>query len=108
MPETCARRARVLHEERFSCEPAIESSAPGRVNLIGDHVDYAVKRIGIDHVGISSDFDGGGWFSDWKNAADSANITAELVKRGYDRGALEKLWGGNFLRVMRVVEQAAG
>jgi len=73
-----------------------------------DHVDYAVKRIGIDHVGISSDFDGGGWFKDWRDAGDSANITIELVRRGYDRGALEKLWGGNFLRVMRVVEQAAG
>ena len=73
-----------------------------------DHVDYAVKRIGIDHVGISSDFDGGGWFSDWRDAGDSANVTAELFKRGYDRGALEKLWGGNFLRVMRVVEEAAG
>jgi membrane dipeptidase len=72
-----------------------------------DHVDYAVKRIGIDHVGISSDFDGGGWFKDWRNAGDTANITIELVRRGYDRGALEKLWGGNFLRVMRVVEEAA-
>ena len=72
-----------------------------------NHVDYAVKRIGIDHVGISSDFDGGGWFSDWKDAGDSANVTAELVLRGYDRGALKKLWGGNFLRVMRVVEEAA-
>ncbi len=73
-----------------------------------DHVDYAVKRLGIDYVGISSDFDGGGWFSDWRDAGDTANLTVELVKRGYDRGALEKLWGGNFLRVMRVVEQAAG
>jgi membrane dipeptidase len=73
-----------------------------------NHVDYAVKRIGIDHVGISSDFDGGGWFSDWRDAGDTANITIELVRRGYDRGALEKLWGGNFLRVMRVVEEAAG
>lgn len=72
-----------------------------------NHLDYAVKRIGIDHVGISSDFDGGGWFSDWKDAADSPNVTAELVRRGYDRGALMKLWGGNFLRVMRVVEEAA-
>jgi membrane dipeptidase len=72
-----------------------------------NHVDYAVNRIGIDHVGISSDFDGGGWFSDWKNAGDSANITVELVRRGYDPGALRKLWGDNFLRVMRVVEEAA-
>ena len=73
-----------------------------------DHVDYAVKRIGIDHVGISSDFDGGGWIRDWRDAGDSANVTAEMVRRGYDRGALAKLWGGNFLRVMRVVEEAAG
>jgi membrane dipeptidase len=72
-----------------------------------DHVDYAVKRIGIDHVGISSDFDGGGGFSDWHDASQSPNITVELVKRGYDRGALEKLWGGNFLRVMRVAEGMA-
>ena len=72
-----------------------------------DHIDYAVKRIGIDHVGISSDFDGGGGFSDWHDASQSPNITIELVRRGYDRGALEKLWGGNFLRVMRVAEGVA-
>ena len=72
-----------------------------------DHIDYAVRRIGIAHVGISSDFDGGGWFNGWKDASESPNITAELVRRGYDRGALERLWGANFLRVMRVVEEAA-
>jgi membrane dipeptidase len=77
------------------------------VSDFADHVDYAVKRIGIDHVGISSDFDGGGGFSDWRNAADSPNVTAELVRRGYDRPALERLWGGNFLRVLRVAEEAA-
>ena len=73
-----------------------------------DHVDYAVRRIGIDHVGISSDFDGGGGFSDWNDAGQCPNITIELVRRGYDRAALEKLWGGNFLRVMRVAEGLAG
>ena len=72
-----------------------------------DHVDYAVKRIGIEHVGISSDFDGGGGFTGWHNAGESANVTAELVRRGYDRAAIQLLWGGNFLRVMRVVEQMA-
>ena len=72
-----------------------------------DHIDYAVKRIGIEHVGISSDFDGGGWISDWRDASQSPNITIELMRRGYDRGALEKLWGGNFLRVMRVAEGLA-
>jgi len=73
-----------------------------------DHVDYAVNRIGIDHVGISSDFDGGGWISDWTSAADCPNVTVELLKRGYDQGALQKLWGGNFLRVMREAERIAG
>jgi membrane dipeptidase len=72
-----------------------------------DHIDHAVKRIGIDYVGISSDFDGGGGFSGWHDAGESPNITIELVRRGYDRGALEKLWGGNFLRVMRVAEGLA-
>jgi len=72
-----------------------------------DHVDYAVRRIGLDHVGISSDFDGGGGFSGWMNAGDSANITAELHRRGYDRAALAVLWGGNFLRVMRTAEEVA-
>jgi membrane dipeptidase len=73
-----------------------------------DHIDYAVKRIGIDHVGISSDFDGGGGFSDWHDASQCPNITIELARRGYDRGALEKLWGGNFLRTMRAAEALAG
>jgi membrane dipeptidase len=73
-----------------------------------DHIDYAVRRVGIDHVGISSDFDGGGWISDWNDASQSPAITAELISRGYDRGALVKLWGGNFLRCMRRAEEVAG
>lgn len=86
------------------------NAKPGDVTVadFADHIDYAVKRIGVDHVGISSDFDGGGGFSDWQDASQSANITVELLRRGYDRGALEKLWGGNFLRVMRVAEDLAG
>jgi membrane dipeptidase len=72
-----------------------------------DHVDYAVRRIGLAHVGISSDFDGGGGFTGWHDAGESAAMTAELVKRGYDRGAIAALWGGNFLRILRKAEQAA-
>jgi membrane dipeptidase len=72
-----------------------------------DHIDYAVKRIGIAHVGISSDFDGGGWFTGWKNVSESPNITAELIRRGYDRTALSLLWGGNFLRCLRAAEAMA-
>ena len=77
------------------------------VSDFADHVDHAVNRIGIEHVGISSDFDGGGGFSDWPDAAHSANVTVELVRRGYDRAALEKLWGGNFMRVMQEAEAFA-
>jgi membrane dipeptidase len=72
-----------------------------------DHVDYAVRRIGIAHVGISSDFDGGGGFVGWRDAAETPAITAELHRRGYDAAALAALWGGNFLRLLRIAEQAA-
>ena len=72
-----------------------------------DHIDYAVKRIGLEHVGISSDFDGGGGFSDWPDAARSPNLTAELLKRGYGESEIRALWGGNFLRVLRRAEALA-
>jgi membrane dipeptidase len=64
-----------------------------------DHVDHAVKLIGIDHVGISSDFDGGGGVTGWNDASETRNVTAELVKRGYTTEQIRKLWGGNLLRV---------
>jgi len=72
-----------------------------------DHVDYVVKRIGLGYCGISSDFDGGGAITGWRNAAESPNITAELVRRGYGHAEIAVLWGGNFLRVMRAAAQAA-
>ena len=72
-----------------------------------DHVDHAVNLIGIDHVGLSSDFDGGGGVIGWWDAAETANVTLELVRRGYSQEDIEKLWGGNLLRVWREVEQFA-
>jgi membrane dipeptidase len=72
-----------------------------------DHIDHAVRRIGIEHVGISSDFDGGGGFAGWHDASESANITTELVRRGYGRTEIAALWGGNFLRVLRIAEEVA-
>ncbi len=69
-----------------------------------DHIDYAVNRIGLAHVGISSDFDGGGGFAGWRDASESAAMTVELVKRGYDKEAIAALWGGNFLRILRQAE----
>jgi membrane dipeptidase len=83
---------------------------PDAVTLddFADHVDHAVRRIGIAHVGISSDFDGGGGFLGWRDAGQSANITAILLARGYGPAELALLWGGNFLRVLRIAEQRAG
>ncbi|MBC7799509.1 MAG: membrane dipeptidase [Gemmatimonadaceae bacterium] len=72
-----------------------------------DHVDYVVKRCGLAHVGISSDFDGGGGFTGWRDASESGALTAELVRRGYDAAEIAALWGGNFLRLLRVAEDAA-
>jgi len=70
-----------------------------------DHIDYVTRRIGVAHVGISSDFDGGGGIKGWMNAAESAAITAELLARGYGRGEIAALWGGNFLRLLRRAEE---
>jgi membrane dipeptidase len=72
-----------------------------------DHVDYVVRRIGLAHCGISSDFDGGGAIKGWKDASESGNITAELVRRGYGHAEIAALWGGNFLRAMRAAEAAS-
>jgi membrane dipeptidase len=73
-----------------------------------DHIDYAVELVGIDHVGISSDFGGGGGIVGWNDADETVNVTAELVARGYTEDEIAKLWGGNLLRVWREVERIAG
>ena len=72
-----------------------------------DHIDYAVKLIGIDHVGISSDFDGGGGIDGWNSAAETFNVTLELVRRGYTEEQIGKIWSGNLLRVWAEVEKVA-
>jgi membrane dipeptidase len=72
-----------------------------------DHIDYAVKLIGLEHVGISSDFDGGGGLADYNCALESVNITAELLRRGYSEEQIGKIWSGNLLRVMSEVEEVA-
>ena len=72
-----------------------------------DHIDYAVRKIGIDHVGISSDFDGGGGVDGWNGADETFNVTLELVRRGYTEQQIEKIWSGNLLRVMDQVQKIA-
>ena len=72
-----------------------------------DHIDYVVKKIGIDHVGISSDFDGGGGVDGWSDASETVNVTIELVRRGYTEQQIAQIWSGNLLRVMERVAKAA-
>ena len=72
-----------------------------------NHIDYLVKKIGLDHVGISSDFDGGGGVDGWNHSGESVNVTIELVRRGYTEEQIGKLWSGNLLRVWEQVENAA-
>ncbi|PYS89989.1 MAG: peptidase M19 [Acidobacteria bacterium] len=72
-----------------------------------DHIDYLVKKIGIDHVGIASDFDGGGGVEGWDNAGETFNVTLELVRRGYTKKQIAKIWSGNLLRVLDEVQKVS-
>jgi membrane dipeptidase len=106
-------RAPVRNAASASCpieEPAQRPlSVPGRpgVKEFVDHIDHAVKLIGVEHVGIASDFDGGGGIEGWDSAADTFNVTLELVRRGYSESDIAKLWGGNLLRVWREAERVS-
>ncbi|MEO0400339.1 MAG: dipeptidase [Pseudomonadota bacterium] len=72
-----------------------------------DHIDHAVRIAGIDHVGVASDFDGGGGVVGWEDASETLNVTRELVRRGYSAREIEKIWGGNLLRVFDEVLETA-
>ena len=72
-----------------------------------DHIDYMVDKIGIDHVGISSDFDGGGGIEGWKDASETKNVTSALRNRGYSEAEIAKIWGGNLMRVLDEVQNIA-
>ena len=80
---------------------------PPNMDDFMDHIDYMVEKIGIDHVGISSDFDGGGGIVGWKDASETKNVTSALRERGYTEMEIEKLWGGNLLRVLDKVQEVA-
>ena len=85
----------------------LEEEPKATLKDLGDAIDYAVKKIGIDHVGISSDFNEGGGVQGWKDVSEIRNVTAELITRGYSEADIAKLWGGNFLRVWDQVQKAA-
>ena len=72
-----------------------------------DHIAHMVQVAGIDHVGIASDFDGGGGVTGWMDASQTGNVTSALRRRGYSDADIDKLWSGNLLRVWRAAEQAA-
>lgn len=80
----------------------------GTVSDFVDHIDHIASRIGWQHVGIGTDFDHGAGVEGFDSAADARNVTAELLKRGYDREKIAAIWGGNFLRVLEAAQAAQG
>ena len=107
--DALARERRAEYDARLKAIDAMHPVPPrATVKDFVNHIDYLVKTIGIDHVGISSDFDGGGGVEGWGHAGESANVTIELVHRGYTEEQIGKLWSGNLLRVWEQVEKAAG
>jgi microsomal dipeptidase-like Zn-dependent dipeptidase len=101
------QRKKLMELAEKQMEALKDKVPPVSISDFVDHIDYIKNKIGIDHVGISSDFDGGGGIEGWSNASESLNVTKELVKRGYTKEEIEKIWGGNLLRVMERVEAVA-
>jgi membrane dipeptidase len=106
--ETLSQERRDDYQKKLA-EIDAKWPAAGRANVkdFVNHIDYAVRLIGIDHVGISSDFDGGGGIDFWNSAAEAFNVTLELVRRGYSEEQIGKLWSGNLLRLWSEVEKIA-
>lgn len=86
--------------EWYAISQQYPSELPTVADLV-DHLDHIVKLIGIDHVGIGSDFDGGGELKDCYDVSQMHNITAEMLRRSYSQEDIEKVWSGNFMRVFR-------
>ena len=85
----------------------IGAEFPVTVSDFVDHIDHAVSVMGLDHVAISSDFDGGGGVDGWDDASETFNVTLELVRRGYTEDQIRQLWSGNTLRILREAERIA-
>ncbi|MBR9919103.1 membrane dipeptidase [bacterium] len=110
--ETRSEYFALYQEMQKKAQPRIEketeTTAPSvNVEDFVDHIDYMVDLIGIEHVGISSDFDGGGGVNGWMDASETLNVTIELVKRGYTQEQIEMIWSGNLLRVLDEVQEIA-
>lgn len=109
--------AREAYFEKYTAvsekaKPFIEAEVhpvapPVGVSDFVDHIDYLVEKIGLKHVGISSDFDGGGGIEGWADASETFNVTLELVRRGYSEEEIGMIWSGNLLRVLDEVQAVA-
>jgi membrane dipeptidase len=103
----------MTQEERTALRKAFNDlnekypNPPANVEHVVDHIDHIVAVAGIDHVGIGCDFDGGGGIDGVFDASEVMNITIELVRRGYTEEEIEKIWGGNLIRVFRDVQAVA-
>ena len=98
-----------MNRVRMAAAERLAESGPGPVDVADfvDHIDYMVNLIGLEHVGISSDFDGGGGIEGWNDASETFNVTLELVRRGYTEEQIGMLWSGNLLRVLDEVQDVA-
>lgn len=94
---------RAANDDRLNRDEAPKATVADFV----DHIDFLVELIGIDHVGIASDFDGGGGIEGWNDASETFNVTLELVRRGYSEEDIGAIWSGNLLRVLDEVQQIA-
>ena len=96
---------KVVRKEYKNIQKTYEK--PATVKDVVDHIDHVVQVIGIDYVGIGTDFDGGGGVDGCRNASEMKNITIELLHRGYSKKEITKIWGGNVMRVLQKVEDIA-
>ena len=94
-------------EQRSFLDAVGRALGPITVDDMLNHIDYIVKRIGVDHVGIGTDFNHGSGITGFDDASEALNVTAGLLERGYSQQDIEKIWGGNFLRVFRDAENGA-
>jgi membrane dipeptidase len=96
---------RLQGEERGKYTAAALESVPrATIDDYLDHIDYVVKRIGVEHVGIGTDFDHGAGIIGFKDASEAPNLTRGLLARGYSAEDIAKIWSGNFMRVLRAAE----
>ena len=85
----------------------VKEGGESNVQDFVDHIDYAVNLIGVEHVGIASDFGGGGGIEGWNDAFETFNVTLELVRRGYSEEEIGMIWSGNVMRILAEAENVA-